>query len=186
MSELFPFNNRPLLWELYQPLVGSRMLELGDKLDNNVVYKHWFVSLGFHHVSIDLNGNNGALPMDLTRPLNLGTYDMVTNIGTSEHVSEDAWSGQVACWRNMLDAMHVGSVLICDTPAPGTWRRHGTWYPYPEFYRELARLNGLKLERLAVNDWRPGRPERRVVSARLVRQALAPFAMPEGHMYRNA
>jgi hypothetical protein len=180
------FWNRPDLEALYQPLVGSSMLELGDKLDGGRVYKDWFVSLGFRHVSIDMNGNNGALPLDLTKPLNLGTFDMISNIGTSEHVSEDNWNGQVECWRNMLDAMHVGSVLICDTPAPGGWKGHGKWYPHPKLYSELARLNGLELERLLVSPWRPGHQSRKVVSARMIRRELVPFVMPDReHMYDN-
>jgi hypothetical protein len=186
MSDMFPFYNRPLLWDLYQPLIGGRMLELGDKLDSNVVYKPFFVKLGFEHVSIDLNGNNGALPLDLTQPLGLGTFDMVTNIGTSEHVSEEDWAGQVECWRNIVDALHVGSVLICDTPAPGGWRNHGRWYPHPKWYEELARLNGLEVERLGTHPWRPGHTGRKVVSARLRRTELVPFACPaRKHMFEN-
>ena len=154
------------------------MLELGDKQDGGHVYKPWFEALGFRHVSVDLNGQNGALPLDLRQPLNLGTFDMVTNIGTSEHVSEDDWAGQVECWRNIVEALHVGSVLICDTPMPGYWRGHGTWYPQPKFYRELSRLNGLRLDRLLENDWRPGHSNRKVVSARMVRTTAVPFAMP--------
>lgn len=180
-----PFWNRPKLKELYEPLVGDSMLELGDKLDAGRVYKPYFESLGIRHVSIDINGNNGALPLDLTKPLNLGKFSMVTNIGTSEHVSEDNFAGQVECWRNIVEAMDVGSVLICDTPAPGTWRVHGTWYPTQEFYAELARLNGMDVERLSKNDWRPGRSDRQVISARLVMRELRPFAMPKGLMYQN-
>ena len=186
MSAQFPFGNRPLLWELYQPLVGSTMLELGDKLDNNIVYKPYFESLGFRHVSVDTNGSHGALPLDLTRPLDLGTFDMVSNIGTSEHVSEEDWAGQVACWRNICEALAVGSVLICDTPAPGGWPNHGTWYPQPEFYRELARINGLEVERLATVPWRPGHQSRKVVAARMVRRTLVPFAMPDRRLMHKA
>jgi hypothetical protein len=161
------------------------MLELGDKQDAGRVYKQWFESLGFRHVSVDINGLHGALPLDLREPLNLGTFDMVTNIGTSEHVSED-WAGQVACWRNLVDALHVGSVLLCDTPAPGGWRNHGRWYPHPEFYRELARLNGLVVERLETSPWRPGHPNRNVISARMRRVEVVPFAVPDrGHMFVN-
>jgi hypothetical protein len=78
-----PFWNRPNLVALYDPLVGTSMLELGDKQDAGRVYKPWFESLGFRHVSVDINGLNGALPLDLREPLNLGTFDMVCNIGTS-------------------------------------------------------------------------------------------------------
>lgn len=162
------------------------MLELGGKQDGGRTYKAWFEALGFRHVSVDINEEYGALGLDLRKPLNLGTFDMVTNVGTSEHVSEDDWAGQVECWRNILEAMHIGSVLICDTPKPGYWKGHGTWYPHAEFYRELSRLNGLKLERLLENDWRPGHSNRQVVSARMVRTADVPFVMPDkGLVYRS-
>lgn len=183
---LDPFVHRPKLAALYRPLYGTSMLELGNKRDDGRVYKAWFESKGFRHVSIDTNGEDGALPLDLRQPLNLGTFEMVTNIGTSEHVSEQAWDGQVACWRNIVEATHVGSILICDTPHPGHWRRHGTWYPHPAFYEELAALNGFNLQRLQVNEWRPGREDRKVVSARMKRTELKPFAMPrKAHMYHN-
>ena len=176
---LTPFHNRPELGTLYEPLVGKTMLELGGKQDGGRVYKPYFESFGFKHTSVDWNGEFGALVMDLRKPLNLGTFDMVTNIGTSEHVSEKDYAGQIACWRNILAAMHVGTVLICDTPKPGYWKGHGTWYPQMTFYSELARLNGLKVERLLENDWRPDKPGRPVISARLVMRESMPFVMPD-------
>jgi hypothetical protein len=178
-------------WELYDPLVGSSMLELGNKRkaggDGPFTYKDVFTGLGFRHVSVDINGQHGALPKDLTKPLNLGTFDMVTNIGTSEHVSEKDYSGQVACWENILGAMHVGSVLVSITPKPGSWKNHGTWYPHKEFFSELAHLNGLELERCYDSDQRkPGcNPELRLVFARLLRVADVPFHMPVVGMHRN-
>jgi hypothetical protein len=175
---LTPFHNRPELGALYEPLVGKTMLELGGKQDGGRVYKPYFESRGFTHTSVDWNGEFGALVMDLRKPLNLGTFDMVTNIGTSEHVSEDNWDGQVACWRNIVEAMHMGSVLICDTPEPGGWRGHGTWYPQPQFYLELASLNGMTVERTGVCPWRPGHQSRKVVFARMTRVAEVAFAMP--------
>jgi hypothetical protein len=178
-------------WELYDPLVGSSMLELGNKRkaggDGQFTYKDVFNSLGYRHVSVDINGQHGALPKDLTKPLNLGTFDMVTNIGTSEHVSEKDYSGQVACWKNILEAMHVGSVLVSITPKPGSWKNHGTWYPHPAFFSELADLNGLELERCYDSDQRkPGcKPDLRLVFARLRRVSDARFVMPKSGMYRN-
>ena len=167
------------------------MLELGGKQDAGRIYKPWFESLGFRHVSVDTDPEEvrkyGALPLDLTKPLNLGTFDVVTNIGTSEHVSEDDWNGQIECWRNICYAMHVGSVLICDTPkGPKGWKDHGRWHPTMRFYSELARLNGLEVERLMENDWRPGHGSRKVVSARMIKRQDVPFTMPDRvHMYVN-
>jgi hypothetical protein len=178
-------------WELYDPLVGSTMLECGNKKksagDVTFTYKDVFKSLGFSHTSVDTNGMDGALPKDLRKPLGLGTFDMVSNIGTTEHVSENDWSGQVACWQNIMEAMHVGSVLVSITPKPGCWPNHGTWYPHEAFFYELGGLNGLELERVYDSDQRKHgcAPHLRLVFARLRRVADVPFEMPKSGMYRN-
>ena len=120
-----------------EPLDGvATMLELGDKCaKGQPPYKDWFESIGIRHTSVDWNGLHGALPLDLRQPLNLGRFDMVTNIGTTEHVSE-----QEPCWRNIAEA--TGKWFVSMTPCPGYWPRHGFWYPAPDFYRSFADLNG--------------------------------------------
>lgn len=171
-------------WELYDPLVGSSMLELGNKRKGDFVYKRWFEERGFRHVSVDINGQDGALPLDLRQPLELGTFDMVINLGTTEHVSEDSWHGQAACWVNILGAMHVGSVLVSATPAAGSWLDHATWYPQPPFFNELARLNGLEVERLYIAEHGLSR-NRQLVYARLVRRNDLPPRVPRDGMFKN-
>lgn len=165
--------------ELLNPLIGDSMLELGNKIKGAMVYKKVFEGLGFRHVSVDVNGKDGALPLDLRKPLNLGTFDMVTNIGTTEHVSQNDFAGQVACWRNILHAMHIGSVLVSITPLPHSqkWARHGRWYPELMFFEELADGNALEVERSYTDS--------NLVYARLRRVDDAPFLMPKHGMYRN-
>lgn len=144
------------------------MLELGNKVTGaGVVYKQVFEALGIRHVSVDWNGNDGAIKMDLRQPLNLGRFDMVTNFGTSEHVDQ-----QEPVWRNMVEA--TGKVLICSTPLPGDWTWHGKYYPTMDFYRAIASLNGFALERL--QQW--GSAPRRLIQARLARLVDGPFVMP--------
>jgi hypothetical protein len=180
------FAGRTWEWNLLSPLVGRSMLELGNKVKGDFVFKEFFEARGFRHVSVDTNGLNGALPLDLRQPLKLGTFDMVTNFGTSEHVSEDRYEGQIQCWRNIVEAMHAGSVLISVTPMPGTNRAHGAWYPYMEFFRSLAALNGLEVERLYDSKEQPdGKPGRDHILARLVRREVVPFVMPMNGMHRN-
>ena len=164
---------------LLTPLVGSTMLELGNKVKGDIVYKDVFISYGFEHTSIDVNGQNGALNLDLRHPLNLGTFDMVTNLGTTEHVAPGKPNGQAACWRNILEAMHVGSVLVSVTPKPGAkkWLGHGCWYPGKLFFMELSRLNGLILERCYA--------ERDLIHARLRRIEEKPFKMTMEGMVEN-
>ena len=171
-----PFHNRPEELGLYLPLVGSSMLELGNKKNREHIYKAFFESHGFRHVSVDMNGLDGALNMDLRKPLNLGTFDMVANIGTTEHVSD-----QAGVWRNICEAMHIGSVLVSVTPLPGDWPWHGEWYPTDGFYSDLARLNGLDVERLYV----AGEAPRKLNLARMKRVSECPFEMPEGGLYKN-
>jgi len=173
----FPYHS----WEreIFSPLVGNSMLELGNKRKGDMVYKSVFESLGFRHVSVDLNGLDGALPLDLRKPLNLGTFDMVTNIGTSEHVSESDYDGQVECWRNIVEAIHIDSVFVSITPLEGAqrWLRHGRWYPQEAFFEELAELNGMVAERIYVDS--------NLVYARLKRNDDCEFQMPTNGMYRN-
>lgn len=163
----------------YLATIGSldgvrRMLELGNKNGTGGrgdSYKRHFEALGIMHTSVDWNGEDGALPLDLRQPLNLGRFDMVTNIGTSEHVDD-----QAPVWRNMIES--CDQVLVCITPAPGDWPGHGLFYPQPEFYTELARLNGFDLEKLAVE----GDPGRALVHARLRRRWAVPIIMPDLRM----
>ena len=176
METLGPFHNRPAELELYQPLIGDSMLELGGKINAPYTYKAFFEKCGFRHVSVDWNGQHGALSLDLRKPLGLGTFDMVSNIGTSEHVDQ-----QEPCWRNILEAMHIGSVLVSTTPKPGQWKWHGIHYPERDFFVNLASLNGLQIERLYEN----GTDPRRMLFFRAVKVEDVPFQMPEGNMFLN-
>lgn len=165
--------------ELFRPLDGVRtMLELGNKRGTEGpgdTYKAAFTALGIEHTSVDLNGMDGALPLDLRKPLGLGDFDMVSNIGTSEHVSE-----QEPVWRNMIEACR--RALVCITPAPGDWPGHGLWYPAPGFYAELASLNGFALARV----YQSGPHGRSFVYARLERRRQRPFTMPAAALIAKA
>lgn len=167
-------------WKLLQPLDGvARMLELGNKKNPDGVYKSAFESIGIEHVSVDWNGLDGALKLDLRLPQweTLGQFDMVTNFGTTEHV--DAQEG---VWRNIHECLKVGGTLISMTPYPGDWSWHGEFYPTETFYRQLALLNGYEIERLYVDR----EPPRRNWYARLRKTGATPFHMPDlSLLYRN-
>lgn len=141
-------------WEIISPVIGP-VLELGNKINSGGTYKSHFESLGFEHVSIDWNGLDGALRYDLRERLFLGAlkkwcqyFGMVTNIGTSEHVIPQGY-----VWQNMLDALKVGGVLVCNTPFPGCWKRHQVkgQYPTEAFYHDLASMNGLTVEDIHID-----------------------------------
>lgn len=164
-------------WQLLQPLEGvATLLELGNKKNPDGVYKDAFRSLGINHISVDWNGQDGAVKLDLRKPLCLGDFDMVTNFGTTEHVDQ-----QEPCWRNIHEAVKVGGWLVSMTPYPGDWTWHGEWYPTAEFYHELAELNGYEVERLYVDRAAP----RRNWYCRLRKTIAWPFVMPGAPLYRN-
>ena len=177
LEAISPFHDRPEELALYSPLAGTTMLELGNKKNGGRTYKAFFEAMGYHHVSVDWNGQDGALKRDLRLPLGLGTFDMVTNIGTSEHVSD-----QLGVWRNIVEACHERSVLICTTPYPGDWTWHGDWYPQSEFYSQLAERNGFEIVRFYVAFDEP----RRMWFVRMIRTEVKHFEPPDFRlMYRN-
>lgn len=155
------------------PFPINTMLELGNKANEHGTYKAYFQALGIEHTSVDINGQDGALPLDLRRPLGLGQFDAVTNFGTSEHVSE-----QAPCWRNIVEACKVGGVIASTTPLPGDWLKHGRWYPYCDFYTHLAGLNGFRIDRLFIACEMP----KRLVCARLTRVEVRSFEMPRADL----
>jgi SAM-dependent methyltransferase len=134
-------------WKLLDPLMGDSMLELGNKRNGDVIYKAFFESLGFRHVSIDWNGLDGTLNRDLRLPLwdELGQFCMVTNIGTTEHVD-----GQAGVWENIHRMTKPGGVYCGLTPYPDgkSWWWHGSWYPTAAFFESFADLNGWVIEKI--------------------------------------
>jgi SAM-dependent methyltransferase len=145
-----PFHNRQDEWNYYEPLHGNSMLELGNKKNGDLTYKDFFENLGYRHVSIDWNGQDGALKRDLRLPLweELGQFDMVTNIGTTEHVSD-----QRGVWENIHHLTKVGGVYVGQCPYYDglSWWWHGTYYPTESFYGEFAILNGWRIERIGLD-----------------------------------
>ena len=132
-------------WRLLDPLHGDSMLELGNKRNGDAIYKAYFESLGYRHVSVDWNGRDGALKRDLRLPLwdELGQFDMLTNIGTTEHVSD-----QRGVWENIHHLVKPGGLYCGLTPYPDgrNWWWHGDWYPTEDFFRAFADLNGWQID----------------------------------------
>jgi SAM-dependent methyltransferase len=120
-------------------LTEGKVCELGCKGYGRT--KDSFTRRGWSHTSIDLNGLGGALPLDLTDPIDIkgigGPFDVVTNFGTSEHVE-----GQEACWRNIFRLCKAGGYIVCCVP--WNWPKHGKYYPSVEWYRQFGDLNDMQ------------------------------------------
>lgn len=174
-------------WHYIDPLMRcdnkpvKRMLELGNKKNSDGVYKHYFESLGIEHTSIDWNGEDGALPLDLREPIykQFEQFDMTTNVGTTEHVSF-----QRGVWENIHYLTAVYGVIVSITPYPGgdNWWWHGEWYPRQEFFTAFAFLNGYEIEKIGTGREAPNLN----LCVRLIKTTEKPFTMPdESLIYRN-
>ena len=135
---------------------GLRMLELGDQ---EIVLigrgeripektgKAYFTNRGFQHVSVDLNGLNGALVRDLTKPEQFqewrGSFDVLTNAGTTEHV--EPYESQYECFGILHDCIKVGGIAIHLLPdvferdQHGAWKNHCHNYYSESFFEMLAK-----------------------------------------------
>lgn len=114
-------------------LSGLRMAELGnqyfrdDVLGTEVSAKLVFEAMGVDHTSFDLNGKDGAITGDLSKPFEGGLhsqFDLVTNFGTSEHVEDS----QYWCWGNIHSLCEYDGYMIHAIPEIGSWPRHGKWH----------------------------------------------------------
>lgn len=134
------------------------ILEFGNKKNATGTYKKYYESrcAPIVYVSIDWNGKDGALQIDVNFPVAPGLhhdgwtkpFDIVTNFGFSEHVTD-----QKAFWKNHHDLCRPGGIMSGVTPAPEErhWPRHGILQPTLEFYRVLAEANGYTPLRLWQN-----------------------------------
>lgn len=167
--------HRPDEWSIYEPLHGDSMLELGAKWCSqaDVTYKKVFEALGYRHVSVDWNAKHGALNRDLRKPLwaELGQFDMVTNMGCTEHVD-----GQAGVWENIHRMTKVGGVYVGQTPYHDgkSWWWHGTWYPTEDFFTTFALYNDWYLERMYVDRDIPNQN----LYVRMTKKSEADFKMP--------
>jgi hypothetical protein len=108
------------------------------------VAKGMFEHLGFAHTSVDINGNDGAIALDLSFPQvippGIGQADIVTDFGTSEHVPD-----LYECQKNIWNFCKIGGFIFQVNPEPGSWPGHGHHYRDAAFYRSLKERLNFKL-----------------------------------------
>lgn len=159
---------------------GKHMLELGNQecSDNAVperTGKEYYTNRGVKHVSVDLNGEDGALKVDLSKPISFpewrGRFDIITNAGTSEHV--EPIEGQYVCFMNIHDCLKVGGIQVHLLPDinelnnNGRWKGHCNNYYSFDFFKMLQIKNDYKLVSLKIING--------MVSACLQKQHDKPF-----------
>lgn len=144
---------------------GKRMLELGNQHigeDEGTIPertgKEYYVNRGVMHTSIDLNGRDGSLKIDLSKLIKnedwLNHFDIITNSGTSEHIEPK--KAQYVCFMNIHNCLKVGGIAVHLVPdmdeleKKDCWKKHCNNYYSHEFFKMLARNNNYKLVSLKV------------------------------------
>ena len=127
-----------------------KICELGDqrmKWHKDLIAKTFFLNNGAkEHISIDLNGRNGALKIDLGKDVLIDKpewkdhFDLVTNYGTAEHVQD----GIYECYKNIHNFCKVEGIMINDGPPDTCCPWHSPYHYKSNFFPELARLCGYK------------------------------------------
>lgn len=101
-----------------------RMIELGNQhFNDGRIAKEYYTNKGIDHVSIDINGLDGALPLDLTKEISVKPANIVTNHGTTEHIKD-----QKACFDNIDKLCKKGGYMIHQVPMVGTWKHHANCF----------------------------------------------------------
>ena len=142
-------------------LSGIKMLELGDQImniyNNNFngikIAKEFYTMKGINHTSFDWNGENGSIPIDLTKIDDNKKYNnmfnIITNHGTTEHVLN-----QYNCFKNLHNWGEINCYYIHCVPLLGKEHKEYLGYEFPphgdyeyssKFWEELCLQNNYEL-----------------------------------------
>ena len=155
LQEYLDFVNDAINFEFYNTN-GLSMFELGNQrfaCNVGTTGKEYFTNLGMQHTSVDINGEDGALPLDLRCPELFYEYrcqfDVLTNLGVTEHV--EPIEKQYECFSIIHDVVKPGGIMIHMVPdkeeleVSGAWNRHCSIYYRKEFFTKLAQHSNYTL-----------------------------------------
>jgi hypothetical protein len=169
---------------------GFSVCELGDQWMSGrrepLLAADWYRSLGCgRYVSIDGNGR-GTITADLNWSLPsqgmglaalTGSFDLVTDFGTGEHIFD-----QAQVWRTMHDLTNLGGYLVFDRPAQG-YAAHCYYRVDLCLFHDVAAANGYTVLQLATGSTPRGELIRGVFRRPMT---PAPFRVPQQGRYRDS
>jgi len=146
-----------ILREIHPSTAGTEMLELGDQLiideGRTRLARDYFLGLGLHYTSVDIHGLNGAVRKNLDKPQQFkdwqDRFDIVTNIGTSEHVAK-----QYECFQIIHNVTRQNGLMVHIVPLAESkkWQNHSPCAYTHDFFERLAAANGYLILRQETMD----------------------------------
>jgi hypothetical protein len=142
-------------FEFIQPLLPEvkSVVDLGAQNNYNQpslpapYMSEWYKAQGIEYLSIDLNGENGSLSLNLDEDIKIDkAFDLVADIGTGEHCHD-----LYAVLKNMHNLAKEGGLLIRENPKTGNWPGHAVTYMTQDFYKQFCELAGYEILRLGEN-----------------------------------
>lgn len=125
---------------LVSPLNFKSMYELGNKISyGQLPYSEFYKQKGIKYTSIDINGLDGALKLDLNEHIDLPAREMVTNIGVTEHVTN-----QESVFRNIHNLSNrriVHWVPLIESEN----KKHGIYRYSKRFFADIIIVNRYKI-----------------------------------------
>jgi len=115
--------------------------------NNSWASRDYFPLVGGNHKSIDMNGKEDSLIVDLRLPIEdndeygiLNWADLVIDAGTSEHVEVQYYN-----WKNLYDVCKVGGYMVHILPKVGYWDGHCEFKYTSEFFVQLSDTMGYEI-----------------------------------------
>lgn len=129
---------------------GLNWCELGNQDYYGEPAKKMYELKGVNHTSIDINGKDESLPLDLDSPIpnNLkNKFNVVTNYGTSEHVNN-----QYELFKSIHMMCKRNGIMIHGVPLIGNWPKHCRYYYSKLFFEELSKLCDYQIADIRILD----------------------------------
>ena len=110
----------------------------GETLPDDAPFsKEFWEGLGCTYMAVDVDTSPHSIALDLNfddvPPAHKGRYDLVTNLGTTEHVAN-----QIQAMKVIHDLTKVGGVMVHNLPTQG-YANHGMLNYNPKFFWMLSR-----------------------------------------------
>lgn len=117
-------------------LVGCQ--NLYDQKHYGQIAQDYYRGLGQDIVSVDITGCQESITHDLREPLDMESFDFISQHGTLEHVQTR--EGFYLSFKHLHEVLKIDGLIIHENPKQGNWPGHGNHYLTQDFYIQLSKL----------------------------------------------